>query len=489
MESQNSLGIYIARDTATAVCLRSRAKEGGDLSCFSVSTQGQEQPGFQTLAGLIAKGCTEREWKFTEVAVALDCAMFMQHSVHSGFSDPKQIASTVKFDTEEVLATDIANVALAFEVISSGQAGAELAVFTAERKILSDILSALQQYGFDPVTMEPDVSCLSRFISRKAFSVEPQQTGTLFAALSRHSGYLIVPPAPAPEGSRKGITLRTFVVGPTQNRAELLSRESLVTIAMAEDGEPIKKIRVFDSAGVVDCQQLGERLNTQVAVMDFYQAAGIAPQAPADGADPVDFAIAYGAALAHSEKGHTVDFRSDFSPFQGKKMRLQKALKAAAVSVTILLIAVGLYFQTQYFTVNRDRNNSRSKFAKDYADVILQKLPDNVPAKKAVADLEKLLHRIEAEKKGLIADKTSISSKLTLVLAAFKKCAAQTNLNVSSITITTNDISITGDTSSPQNRQTFFETLRNNGLEILQERIDPPLQGRQKFGITISPKI
>lgn len=487
MESQNCLGIYIARDTATAVCLHSRPKEDSDVSCFSVSAKGQEQPGFQTLAGLIAKGCAEREWKFTEVAVALDCAMFMQHSVHSGFSDPKQITATVKFDTEEVLATDIANVALAFEVISTDQAGAELAVFTAERKILSDILSALQQYGLDPITMEPDVSCLSRFISRKAGSVEPQQAGTLFAALSRHSGYLLVPSAPAPEGNRKGITLRTFLVGPTQNRSELLSRESLVTIAMAEDGEPIKTIRVFDSAGAVDCQQLGEKLNTQAAMIDFYQAAGIAPQTPADGADPVDFAIAYGAALIHSEKGHKVDFRSDFSPFQGKKMRLQKAMKAAAVSVTILLIAVGLLFQTQLFKVNRNRNNVHNKFAKEYTEVTLEKLPSNVTIKKAVADLDKLLRRIEAEKKGLIADKAAITSKLALVLRAFNPYAAQTNLNISSITITTNDISIAGDTSNRQNRQKIFDAVRNSGFEITQEGYNEK-GGREYFVIKVVPK-
>lgn len=487
MESQNCLGIYIARDTATAVCLNSGGKEGGVVSRFSVSAEGQEQPNFQTLAGLIARGCAEREWKFTGVAAALDCALFMQHSVHSGFNDPKQIAATVKFDTEEVLATDIANVALAFEVISSDQAGSELAVFTAERRILSDILSALQQYGLDPVTMEPDISCLSRFICRKAGSVEPQQAGTLFATLARHSGYLIVPAAPAPEGSQKGATVRTFLVGPTQNRAELLSRESLITIAMAEDVEPITRLRVFDSAGAVDCQQLGEKLNMEAAVIDLYQAAGTDLQTPADGADPVDFAIAYGATLTHSEKGHKVDFRGDFSPFQGKKIRLQKALKAAAVSVTILLIAVGLYFQTQLFSVNRDRNNLRSKFAKDYADVTLEKLPDNVTTKKAVADLDKLLRRIEAEKKGLTADKTSISSKLALVLAAFNKCAAQTNLNISSITITTNDISITGDTSSRQNRQKIFDAVRNSGLDITQEGYDEK-GGREYFVIKVVPK-
>jgi Type II secretion system (T2SS), protein L len=488
VESQNCLGIYIGRDTATAVYLGARAKEGSVPSCFSVSAEGQEQPGFQTLAGLIAQGCAEKEWKFTEVAVALDCAMFMQHSVHTGFNDPKQIAETVKFDTEEVLATDITTVALAFEVVSSDPAGSELAVFTAERRILSDVLSALQQYGLDPVTIEPDVCCLSQFICQKVASVEPQQAGTLFAILGRHSGYLIVPPTPAPERSRTGATLRTFLVGPTQSRAELLSRESLIAIATAEDVEPVTKLKLFDSTGAVDCQQLGEKLNVEAAAIDLVPAAGTDLQTPADDVDPADFAMAYGAALTPAEKGHKVDFRSDFSPFQGKKLRLQKTLKVAAVSVMVLLIAVGLYFQTQLFSVNRDRNNLRNKFAKNYTDVTLKKLPNNVATRKAVADLEKLLRRIEAEKKGLIADKTAIASKLALVLRAFNKCAAQTNLNISSITITTKEILITGDTSSRQSRQKFFDTIRNNGLEILQERYGLVGGGRESFGITIAPK-
>jgi Type II secretion system (T2SS), protein L len=487
VESQNRLGIYIGRDTATAVYFGAQAKEGGVPSRFGVSAEGQEQPGFLTLAGLIAQGCAERQWKFTDVAVALDCAMFMQHSVHNGFNDPKQIAATVKFDTEEVLATDISTVALAFEVVSSDSAGSELAVFTAERRILSEVLSALQQYGFDPVTIEPDVCCLSRFISRKAASVEPLQAGTLFAILGRHSGYLIGPPAPDPEGNRTGATLRTFLVGRTQNRAQLLARESLIAIATAEEAEPVTKLRLFDSTGTVDCQQLGEKLSVEAGEIDLVPADGSDLHTPADDVDPADFAMAYGAALTPAGKGHKVDFRSDFSPFQGKKLKRQRALKAAAVSVTILLIAVGLYFQTQLFSVNRDRNNLRNKFAKNYADVTLKKLPNNVATRKAVSDLERLLRRIEAEKKGLITDKTSVRSKLTLVLTAFNKCAAQTNLNISSITITSKDILITGDTSSRQTRQKLFDTLRNNGLEILRQHY-VNVGGRESFSIAVTPK-
>ena len=489
MESQSYLGIYIDKDTATVVCLSARGKDARVMGCFSVSAAGQEQANVQTLASLIAQGCADREWKFSDVAVALDCALFMQHALHSQFKDPRQIAATVKFDTEEALATDVANVALAFEVTSSDKAGSKLAVFTAERKILSDILSALQQYGLDPATMEPDVCCLSRFLNRKVSLPAPQQSGVLFGVLSRHSGYLIVPSGAADEGTRKTATVRTFLLGATRDRTNVLAREALITAAMIEDAEPMANIRIFDSAGTIDCGQLGQKLGMEAGAIDLSQAAGVEPQALTDCAGPVDFIIAYGAALIHSEKGHRVDFRSDFNPFQGKKLRLQKTLKFAAVSATILLIAAGLYFQTQLFSVNKDRTNLRSKFAKDYTDVTLEKLSNNVTTRKAVADLEKLLRRIEAEKNGLAptGDKASISSKLALVVGAFNKCAAPTNLNISSITVTTKGIDVTGDTSSRQNRQKIFDTIRDGGLEILGERYEFK-NGREYFTLMVALK-
>ncbi|GAI37340.1 unnamed protein product, partial [marine sediment metagenome] len=153
MEPQNYLGIYISRDTATVVCLALIGRGEKVLGCFSVSVEEQEQANLQVLAGLIAQGCAQRKLGFSEVTVALDCAMFMQHSVHSEFNDPKQIAATIRFDTEEALATDITNVALAFEIASAGQAGSELNVFTAQQKILSEVLLSLQQHNFDPVTI------------------------------------------------------------------------------------------------------------------------------------------------------------------------------------------------------------------------------------------------------------------------------------------------------------------------------------------------
>ena len=487
MESQNYLGIYISRNTATVVCLGPHKKDRDALKCFSVSIEGQEKEDMQALAGLIAQGCAERNLKFSEIAVALDCAMFMQHSVHSEFNDPKQIAATVRFDTEETLATDISNVAVAFEIASSDQAGSQLTVFTAERKILSEVLDALQQYNLDPVNIEPDVNCLSRFICRQVTSDESEQTETLYGMLSHRSGYLIVPPAAVDDESRKSSIVRTFLVGATQDRTKLLQREILVTTALVEGAGPLGCLKVFDSTGAIESQQLGEKLGIETDEIDLRSIVETKLQLEADYADPIDFAIAYGAALALSEKGRSVDFREDFSPFQGKKIRQQQTLKTAAVSVTILLVAVGLYFQTQLFSVNRNKNNLRSKFAKDYVEVTLEQLSVDLKIKDAVRELGTLLRRIENEKKGLFTDENSISSNLTQVLAAFNKCAEQTNLNIDTITITAKDIMITGDTSNRQNRQRFFETVRDSGLEIKREGYTLK-DNRESFRITVAPK-
>lgn len=487
MESQNYLGIYISRNSATIVCVSPQKKDDGALKCFSVSVEGQEQRDMQALAGLIAKGCAEKNLKFSEVTVALDCSMFMQHGVHSEFTEPKKIAATVRFDTEEALATDITNVSVAFEIASIDQTGSQLTVFTTERKILSEVLDALQQYNLDPVNIEPDVNCLSRFICRQVVSDDSGQTGTLYGMLSRRNGYIIVPSAAADAESRKASIVRTFLVGATQDRNKILQREVLVTTALAEGAGPISCLKVFDSSDSVNSKQLGDKLGIETGEIDLRSIAGTKLGPEADCGDPIDFAIAYGAAMALSEKDRSVDFREDFSPFQGKKLRQRKTLKTAAISVTILLVAVGLYFQTQLFSVNRSRNNLRSKFAKDYAEVTLSKLPDNFKIKDAVREVTKLLRRIEDEKKGLITEERSISSNLTQVLSAFNKCAAQTNLNVDTITVTTKNIMITGDTSSRQNRQQFFETIRNSGLEIVQEFYGLK-DNRESFRITIEPK-
>ncbi|MHC4158758.1 MAG: hypothetical protein ACYSSO_06735, partial [Planctomycetota bacterium] len=246
----------------------------------------------------------------------------------------------------------------------------------------------------------------------------------------------------------------------------------------------MNSMKLFDSAGSVDCQKLGERLGFEADAVDLV-AAGSSNMV--DCTDPVGFVLAYGAALSHLEKVRSVNFRNDFMPYQGKKVRLQKAIKFSGISLVAFMLALGMYFQLQLFHKNKYRSQLRKKFEKEYSAVMLGEKP---PARvNPINKLKGEVRRIESVKKGLLSvtGEESISAKLTLVLEAFNKSAAKTNLSIDSIVITTKTISITGDTSSKRNTLDLFEEIKKSGLEILQQRLDSK-GGRDNFHITAELK-
>lgn len=488
MEGQNYLGIYLGKERATVVCLGLQGRDRSVLDCFSVSVEQSEEQKPQVLANLIAQGCLERELKFSEVGVALDCTMFMQHNLHSEFDDLKRISATIRFDTEEAIAADISDVAIAFNINSSDETGSELTVFTAQKKMLSEALGTLQSNNIDPVTMEPDVHCLSRFIRQNISSAGSEQGGTFFSFLSGHSGYLFVFSDSRQGGWGDVVRMRTFLLGLGRDRAELLAREVPVTIALAKTDEPINHLMVFDSSDSVNYLQLGERLGVKVERADLVEAAAAASEALVDCADMVDFAIAYGAALTSLEKAQTVNFRSDFSPYEGKKMRMQKTLKFLSISVTVLLLVFGVYFQKPLLQKSRERRMLREKLATQYSAVMLGKKP---PARaKVIADkLGTELRRIKNVQSGKLGAKgeKTISAKLTLVLNAFNKCAKRTDLKIDSISITDKNISLQGSTSSRAKTLELLKALEQNGLESSRESIESK-GGRDNFRIMIASK-
>jgi hypothetical protein len=274
--------------------------------------------------------------------------------------------------------------------------------------------------------------------------------------------------------------MRTFLIGPAQDRTLFLSREIPVTAALLGSREPVNCIRVFDSAGQTDCQQLTRSLGVDAGTLDLAAAA------PAECPDIVGFAVAYGAALSAFQKEPSASFRSDFMPYQGKRLLFEKALRFLSISIVILIFAVGLYLQMQLFQKNKYRSQLREKFEKDYAAVMFGKAPPVTdPDKKLSGELR----RIKDAKAGLFgfADQQSVSAKLTLVLEAFNKCASDVHLSVDSIVVTAKIITINGDTSSRQNTLKLFEAVRNNKLEILQQRLDSKA-GRDIFSISVVPR-
>jgi hypothetical protein len=481
VQGQNYLGIYISKDRATVLCLGSQAQDVKLLGCFSVSLEGAEATP-QVLAELISRGCAEKRLQFSEAVVALDCAMFMQHKLHSDFRDQRQIASTIRFDTEEALATDISEAIIAFEIAASDQTGSNLNVFIAQRKILSDILVALQVNNIDPISIEPDINCLSRFVSRNILGVTSHQGGkTFYGMLSGRNGYFFLFSA-----AQKQLVVRTFLLNSRQNRAELLAREVPLTAALVGDDEPIEHLGVFDSTDSVDYRQLGDRIGLQTDRLDLVRAAGIDADNLSDCGDLVNFAICYGAALGCLEKQPSLNFRSDFSPYQGRKRRLEKITKFLSIFAAIIILAIGVYFQSRLLQKNRDIDRLNEKLAKQYSAVMLGK---KVPAQSSVSKmLANELRRIRAVKSGQLGTgEESIPVKLTLVLEAFNKCAGQTDLRIETITITERNINIVGDTSSRSNTLKLFEALKSVNLSVQQQHLDPKAD-RDTFSITVAPK-
>jgi len=480
VEPNNYLGIYIGKDAATVVCVDPQSKAGEVLGCFTVRAEEDGAASPHLLASLVSQGCSERDWTFGDVSVAVDCAMFMQHNVHSDFSSAKQIGATIRFDAEEALATDISDVAIAFQITSTDEAGSNLTVFTAKKNMLSDLILSLQSGGMDPVAIEPDVNCLSRYISRKIPASEGGRE--MFGVLSSTSGYLVAPHQNG-DNAELAARMRTFLVGSAKDRGALLVREAIMTTAVTEQTEPINRLRIFDSTGVADSIQIGERLGIEADLVQLIDPA----ETNLDDIDPVNFAIAYGAAFAHADKALTVSFRDDFMPYQGKKMKMEKALKFFSVSVTVLLIALGLYLHTRLFSVNGYRTDVRGRFAADYAVAMSNtKLPEDKSVSKAVETLKKEWRKLSNKNPGITDE--SASSKLITVLGAFNKSFAQAKINISRVTIGSNNITISGWTASRASTNRFFAIVKQSGMDIVRESVDATEPGKDKFDIRVEVK-
>ncbi len=483
MEAHNYLGLYISKETATVVCVGEHGKDSTVTGCFNVSLEGREESGLHDLAALIAQGCAERQWSCTDVTVSLDCALFMQHSIHSEFTDSKKIAATVRFDTEDALATDASDVAIAFEKVSSGEAGSDLTVFTARKDVLSEILSALASHGIDPVAIEPDVHCLSGFVSEKLSKAESATEGTVYAMLSGRNGYLVIPPAGENSDGELAATVRTFLIGARQNRSQVLQREVLMTNAVAKTGA-MQRLAVLDMKGEVDPGDsgLGEKLGVEVSTVDV---SGISGET-LNGIDPVEFALACGAALDSYDKYHEVNFRDDFMPYQGARLRLQNALKYLSVAVTILLLAGGLYFQMQLRTSNRYIRRTNSKLATDYLAVMGQDLPTRGSVKTRLGNE---IRRLRSQKNPMSNpnSSTSLGSRLVLILDAVTKTAGQAALEIEGITVSPKAMSITGSSSNKTNTLKFEQALKSTGLGDVSGNYTAKA-GRDHFNLNIKPR-
>ena len=480
MEQQRCLGIYWTRSGATAVLATFEGQTLQLWSCFTVtatSTEGQEP---QSLAQRISAACAERQLVFTETAVAIECGMFSQHTVHSDFSTVKQISQTIRFDAEEAIATDVSKLAIAFNVMASDESGSEVCVYSADRTAMMDALADLQNNKIDPIAMEPDISCLVRFIQ---YAFSPQaSTHPLYVFFGRTFGYFF-----AAGPTQNNWPARTFLIGQKQDRASLAAREIPMTIATLPVIEAVDSLRIFDSANSITVQKVSDQTGLAAEQIHLSQVMEPVTAGMTEIPDPVDFAIACGAALGHLAKTR-IDFRHDFMPFQGKKLKLEKMFKMLSIAVTLMLLAVGLYFQLRLYKANSYLGELRQNMQKEYVAVFGKK--PVAGEKNILGVLKREQIRVQKLKSGQVnaSGEASVLALLTGVLEAINSAPPHVQVGIDYITVGTKSVMIAGDTASRDNTIALFGSIdAHQHLRTSQPSFDIK-SGRDKFTVTILPK-
>jgi len=477
VNAEGYLGIHLGKGKATVVCFESISAKAKPLAAFDVNvTQQSEQPGFAEIAQLIAQQCSQRSLKYGHIAVALDSTLYMQHDIHSSFTDKKQLATTVRFDTEEALATDVSEVGIAFRRVSSDETGSKLDVFTSEKKILTDVINSLSANGMDPATIEPDSACLYRFITDCHFDIKKMTDNRLFIALSNKSAFLAGPFSNSPGSIAKQ---RTFLIAPGQDLTTALQRQLPLTLAQLDSNSTVGMIEVVDTSGSVDTEKLSSFLSIPIESSELSMSD--------DCNDAVTFTAACGAALSHLEKEHTISFRNDFMPYLGRRRKFETTMKIVSVCLCVALIALGLNLQLRLMNKTKPIRDLRKRFEQEYSTVMRG---GKMPGKSSIAlsKLKTTRNKLKNTRPGELTgvDQKTIPAKLTTVLAAFNSVAMKTNLNIEKIAITSKNIVVSGDTSSRANTLALLKQIKKT-MNVQGERLGPK-DNRDTFNITLVPK-
>ena len=118
------------------------------------------------------------------------------------------------------MATDMSDSALVFEIISSDATGSKLNVYTDDRRILSNIISALQSQGLDPSSIVPDVNCLAELIQHNSKNKNSHIKDALLGVFSCKNGFFF-----RALSSDRVVPMRAFKLGGRQDRNERSCRE------------------------------------------------------------------------------------------------------------------------------------------------------------------------------------------------------------------------------------------------------------------------
>ncbi len=480
MEQKNCLGIYLSKDYATVALVAAASRTV--TKSFTVSASGDDEP--SSLAAAIAKQIAAQNMKFEDVAVAADCAMYIQHDLHSEFSDQKQITQTINFDAEEAVAADAMDLAITFNITGTDPYGSTLTVFTARRDELTEVLNDLQQYNLDPLFIEPDIAPLTRLIADKHPLNEGQNP--LFAIFSATACYIL-----CLEPTRHGFfpIVRSFLVGPSQDKTAILTRQLTMTRAALSSrypDQPITSLMIAGKIQSIDTEALAARTDLEVGSFSLTELIGASDEAIDEAIDPTALTAAYAAALTEITRATPNDFRKDFNPFQGRKRILQKTLRTISVSLTILMIALGIYFHMKVMQKNKGIRQLHEKSSDDYKAVMFGKSPP--PVEPIHARLKREYNKLQRIKTGQsFGDENSVTARLTFIFEAINNTPQNIDVKINTISVTTKTMKIIGDTNSRKSTLALFKAINDHPKLIKGTDSLKQSGARDAFTVTIEP--
>lgn len=459
MEQNNCLGIYLSKKRATAVLLARRGSHPEILRCFSVQDDTDHDANDQSRqerspVAQIAQTLASEGLQYGEVAVSLDCTLYTQHNLHSEFTEHKQIANTIIFDAEEAMARDATEMALTFTIASTDATGSQATVFAADRAVLYEMIEGLQAADLDPTAIEPDILCLARFLEQNLSL--PKDANPLFVLLSDRACHII-----KPQDQPLGPLVRSFVINASQNKMAVLAREIPLTLASMNLQKPVDSLFVADESGdQPDIEALSETTGIPAQTLDPAALIKADKRLLADCDCQVEFAMACGAAIAEIKHIKPSDFRKSFAPYQGKKMILQRTLRATSVFVTISMIALGLYFQLKVTRIEGYTSDLDSNLRRDYAKAMYGASPRSNTS--ILRQLARKHGQIQNIKKGDFGDEGSVPAKLRYMLEAINKAPARISLQVVSIDVTTKSMGLTGSTNRRASTLALFNSFKEH---------------------------
>jgi hypothetical protein len=443
------------------------------VSWFEVS-KGPEEEDFD--AGVaVSRQISDKHLSYEEASGAVYGGGITQHNLHSELTDKRVISQTIGFDAEEVVATDISTLALSYTINGSGPGGSDITVYTMDREQGEKMLSAFQSAGIDPVALEPDSICLGRFLKDKFHD----HRNIIFAICTKENCYLI-----SSLNSKFAPTVRSFLIDESMDFEGFLTREILLMSASEGNDNPVEGICIAGVTGLLDKDKLSERTGFEVISADLSKALRC------DSAEEelaVDYAIAYGSAMAESVRDQRVDFRESFAPYEGKKKLLSKMFTVISIAVTVMALAVGGYFQVETWRNWRYTSRLDKKMNQQYSDIMYGK--KHTSAEPIYSKLQRVYRQLEKVKKGLISgDDESVSARMTFLLEVINNLPSNVDVEIEEISISERNMSLRGTTNSRAATLQLFRQIDQHASLKRSNEILKQSGGRDSFNVNLQLK-